>query len=104
MQTDTKTAEIKAKKGPHPINQRAVRRLKNIEGQVQGIMRMVEEEKYCVDILTQVSAVRAALNSVGMLILRRHIETCVTNAIKAGGEGKTEIIDELMGILSKARL
>jgi len=104
MQTDTKTAEIKAKKGPHPINQRAVRRLKNIEGQVQGIMRMVEEEKYCVDILTQVSAVRAALNSVGMLILRRHIETCVTNAIKAGGEGKTEIIDELMGMLSKARL
>lgn len=104
METDTKTATTTEKRGPHPINERAVRRLKNIEGQVRGIIRMVEQEKYCVDILTQVSAVRAALNSVGMLILRRHIETCVTNAIKAGGEGKTEIIDELMGMLSKARL
>ncbi len=92
------------KGGPHPINKQALRRLKNIEGQVRGIQRMVEEGKYCVDILTQISAARAALNSVGMLILRRHIETCVTNAIAAGGEGKKEIIDELMSMLSKARL
>ncbi len=92
------------KKGPHPINKQALRRLKNIEGQVRGLQRMVEEEQYCVDIITQISAVRAALNSVGMLILKRHIETCVSDAIKAGGEEKTHIIDELMSVLSRAKL
>ncbi|NOY08614.1 MAG: metal-sensitive transcriptional regulator [Spirochaetes bacterium] len=96
--------EAEEKRGPHPVNQQVSRRLKNIEGQVRGIQRMVDEEQYCVDILTQISAVRAALNSVGMLILRRHIDTCVTNAIKAGGEGRVQIIDELMSMLSKARL
>ena len=92
------------KHGPHPTNDKALRRLKNIEGQVRGIHRMVEEEKYCVDILTQISAVRAAMNSVGMVILRRHIETCVSEAIKSGGEERTHIIEELMSILSKEEL
>ena len=92
------------KHGPHPTNDRALRRLKNIEGQVRGIQRMVEEEKYCVDILTQISAVRAALNSVGMVILRRHIETCVSEAIQSGGDERSHIIDELMSILGKEEL
>lgn len=91
------------KHGPSPQNYKALRRLKNIEGQVRGIHRMIEEEKYCVDILTQISAARAALNGVGMIVLRRHIETCVANAIKAGGAERAEIIDELMNILSKER-
>ncbi len=72
------------KKGPHPKNTEALRRLKNIEGQVRGIHRMVEREKYCVDILTQISALRAALNKVGMTISRQHIEHCVTGAIRTG--------------------
>ncbi len=92
------------RRGPHPANLKALRRLKNIEGQVRGLHKMVEEEKYCVDILTQVSAVRAALKSVGMLILQRHIETCVSEAIQAGGEERTRIIDELMSILSKEKI
>ena len=89
------------KHGPHPVNQDALRRLKRIEGQVKGIQRMVEEEKYCVDILTQISAARAALNSVAMLILRRHVETCVSDAIGAGGAERGRIIEELMGVLAR---
>lgn len=90
--------------GPYPINEKALRRLKNIDGQVRGLQRMVKEEKYCVDILTQISAVRAALNSVGMVILKRHIETCVSEAIEAGGAERVQIIDELMSVLSKEEL
>ncbi len=92
------------KHGPYPRNDKALRRLKNIEGQVRGIQRMVEAEKYCVDILTQISAIRAALNSVGMVILRRHIETCVSEAIRSGGKETSEIIDELMSVLGKEEL
>ncbi len=95
---------IDEKYGPCPANQQALRRLKNIKGQVNGLHRMVEGEKYCVDILTQISAVRAALNSVGMLILRRHIETFVSGAIAVGGEDRVQIIDELMDILSKEKI
>jgi DNA-binding FrmR family transcriptional regulator len=62
---------------------------------------MVEEEKYCVDILRQVSAVRAALNNVGKLILRRHIDNCVTDAIKNDGAHNKDIIDELMDIFAQ---
>lgn len=91
------------KHGPHPVNERALRRLKNIEGQVRGIQRMVEEEKYCVDVLDQISAVRAALRGVGMLVLRRHVETCVSDAIQAGGGERVAIIDELMSVLNKER-
>ena len=93
-----------AKKGPHPVNKEALKRLTNIEGQIRGIERMVENEKYCVDILTQISAVRAALNRVGMLILKRHIKNCVSGAIKKGGSEGNEIIDELMHTLSKQEI
>lgn len=92
---------VPEKQGPHPVNEKVLRRLKNIEGQVRGIQRMVEEEKYCVDILTQISAARAALNSAGMVILERHIESCVVDAIESGGEERVQIIDELMKLLSK---
>jgi DNA-binding FrmR family transcriptional regulator len=91
------------KHGPHPVNQKALRRLRNIEGQVRGLQRMVEEEKYCVDILNQISAVRAALNGVGALILRRHVETCVSDAIEAGGSERVAIVDELMSVLARER-
>ena len=99
-----KATSVQDKHGPHPVNLKALRRLKNIEGQVRGLQRMIEEEKYCVDILTQISAVRAALNSVGMIILRRHIETCVTEAIATGGAEQVQIIDELMNVLSKEEI
>ena len=87
-----------------PVTHNALRRLKNIEGQVRGIQRMVGEDQYCVDILTQISAVRSALNSVGMKVLRRHIDTCVTESINGDAAGRDEMIEELMTILSRQQL
>ncbi|MFW5786750.1 MAG: metal-sensitive transcriptional regulator [Halanaerobiales bacterium] len=74
-------------------------RLKRIEGQVRGLQRMVKEEKYCVDILTQVSASRGALKKVAMKVLDRHINGCVKRAII--NEESEEIISELMDVVSK---
>ncbi len=94
-----------SRKGPGPLNEDAFRRLKNIEGQIRGLQKMVEEEKYCVDILTQISAARAALNQVGMIVLKRHVEHCVVDAVKSpGATGGQKIIDELMSVISKGSL
>ena len=95
----------KAKGVPHqtynPVTRNILNRLRNIEGQMRGLQRMVEEDQYCIDILTQISAARSALNSVGMKVLRRHVETCVSEAIKDGGTSADEMINELMAIISK---
>ena len=74
-----------------------VNRLSRIEGQVRGI-KMVENDAYCPDILVQVSAVNAALNSFNRVLLANHIRTCVTNDIR---EGKRETVDELVATLQK---
>ena len=92
------------KKGPHPMNEATFRRLKIIEGQVRGIQRMLEEEKYCIDILGQISAARSALNNVGMIILKRHIENCVSDAIRNDGQESHRVIGELIGVLTKEEL
>jgi DNA-binding FrmR family transcriptional regulator len=69
-------------------NKKAIQsRLRRIEGQVRGIEKMVDEERYCIDVLTQVNAVRAALESVALQLLADHTEHCVTEAIQAGGGG-----------------
>lgn len=73
-------------------------RLNRIEGQIRGIKGMVEKDAYCTDILVQVEAVKAALNSFNKVLLANHIKTCVTNDIK---EGKEETVDELVDILQK---
>lgn len=65
-------------------------RLKRIEGQVRGIQKMVEEERYCIDIMTQVSAVQSALNSFNKVLLTNHIHTCVVHDIQAGQEDAVE--------------
>ena len=75
-----------------------ISRLNRIEGQIRGIRKMVEESAYCTDILIQVSAVNAALNSFNKLLLSNHIRTCVANDIR---EGKEETIDELVTTLQK---
>ena len=69
-----------------------------IEGQVRGVKRMVEEDAYCPDILIQVSAINAALNSFNKVLLANHIRTCVAEDIR---EGKDETIDELVKVLQK---
>jgi CsoR family transcriptional regulator, copper-sensing transcriptional repressor len=71
-----------------------VLRLRKIEGQVRGLQRMVEEDKYCIDVLTQVSSVTSALKSVGVGLLDGHVRHCVTESIERGdGDEK---IEELM--------
>jgi copper ion binding protein len=77
-------------------------RLKRIEGQVQGIQRMVEEQKYCVDILLQVSAVQGALDQVSKRLLGRHIESCVAAAFASGNDRQRERkIEELLEVFSR---
>ena len=73
-------------------------RLKRIEGQVRGIQSMLEKNAYCTDILTQVAAVNAALNSFNKVLLADHIRTCVADNIR---EGNDEVIDELVTTLQK---
>ena len=75
-----------------------IHRLNRIEGQIRGIRGMVERDAYCTDILVQVSAVNAALNSFSKVLLANHIKTCVTRDIK---EGKEETVDELVTVLQK---
>lgn len=75
-----------------------INRLNRIEGQIRGIKRMVEEDVYCPEILVQVAAVNAALNSFNKVLLGNHIKTCVTQDIK---DGKEETVDELLVTLQK---
>ncbi|WP_074600585.1 metal-sensing transcriptional repressor [Sediminibacillus halophilus] len=76
-----------------------VNRLKRIEGQVRGVQKMVEEDRYCMDILVQISAIQSALKNVGFSVTERHINHCVSDAIKKG-EGQ-ESIEELMSVLKQ---
>ncbi|MFW5728721.1 MAG: metal-sensitive transcriptional regulator [Spirochaetota bacterium] len=79
-------------------------RLRRIEGQIAGIRRMIADDRYCVDIMNQTSAVVAALRSVEDLVMQNHLQTCVTDAIQ--GEDPTEKkdkIDELMGVIGRFR-
>ena len=73
-------------------------RLNRIEGQVRGVRNMVEEDRYCVDILMQVSAIQSALNAFNKELLARHIKTCVVHDIRAGND---EVVDELVCMLQK---
>ena len=75
-----------------------LQRLSRIEGQVRGIRGMLEKDAYCVDILVQVAAANAALNSFNKVLLANHIKTCVTDDIRAG---KEETVDELVKVLQK---
>ncbi len=78
------------------------KRIRRISGQVAGIERMIDEDRYCVDVLLQVAAVRAALDGVGKLILRSHVETCVSDALISGRpKDRAEKIDEIMDVFSK---
>ncbi len=75
-----------------------IHRLNRIEGQIRGIRGMVEKDAYCTDILIQVTAVNAALNSFSKELLSNHIKTCVTSDIR---EGKEETVDELLTVIKK---
>jgi DNA-binding FrmR family transcriptional regulator len=77
-------------------------RLRRIEGQVRGLQRMVDEDRYCIDVLTQVSAVKAALDGVALLLLQDHTSHCVVEAIRAGdGSEKIRELNEAVARLVK---
>lgn len=89
----TKTTHRSEKEKKDLIN-----RLNRIEGQVRGVKNMVEEERYCVDILTQVSAIQSALNSFNKELLGKHIKTCVVENMKNGDDN---VLDELCQTIQK---
>ena len=80
----------------------ALVRLKRIEGQVRGVQRMVEEQRYCADILVQISAVHESLRSVAQLMLRNHLQHCATDAIRSTDPGRrSKMYDELVELFAK---
>ena len=81
------------------VKEDSMTRLKKIEGQIRGIMKMVDQEKYCIDIINQITAAEKALDGVAKNIMKRHIESCVTEAI-IQGEGQTKI-EELIETVFK---
>jgi CsoR family transcriptional regulator, copper-sensing transcriptional repressor len=81
-----------------------MKRLSRIEGQVRGLARMVEEDRYCIDIVTQLSAVRAALRRVEQEVLRDHVSQCVKHAMQSGDfEDQNRKIQELMDVLERSQ-
>jgi DNA-binding FrmR family transcriptional regulator len=77
-------------------------RLKRIEGQVRGLQRMIEEDRYCADVLGQLSAVHEALRGVSRELMRHHLRHCATQAIKAGGDEASQMYDELVELVYKS--
>jgi DNA-binding FrmR family transcriptional regulator len=85
------------------IKTSSTKRLSRIEGQVRGLSRMVDEDRYCIDIVTQIAAVRAALRRLEEEILRDHIGHCVEHAIASGNKSEQRRkIEELMSVVSRA--
>jgi DNA-binding FrmR family transcriptional regulator len=85
------------------IKASCAKRLSRIEGQVRGIARMVEEDRYCIDIVTQVSAVRAALRRLEEEVLRDHVAHCVERAVSSGNKAdQRRKIEELLEVVSRA--
>ncbi len=86
------------------IRKSSLARLARIEGQVRGVARMIEDERYCIDVLTQIRAVRAALDKVEQETLSDHLKHCVAHAFHAGSEGDRQTkIDELLDVLHSRR-
>jgi len=81
------------------IKRRNLTRLRRIEGQVRGIQRMVEEDRYCADILTQVSSVHEALRAVARELMRNHLKHCATAAIRASDVDAEAMYDELLSLM-----
>jgi DNA-binding FrmR family transcriptional regulator len=84
------------------LKTKVVARLRRIAGQAEGIARMVEDDRYCVDILLQIGSVHAALGQVGKLVMRSHVETCVSDALESGRPAdRKRKLDELMDVFAR---
>lgn len=82
----------------------AIKRLNRIEGQVRGIVKMIEEERYCIDILTQTKAIKSAIDKIDGLIMEQHLDRCLSKAIESGDPvEKGKKIDEIMKLFSRLK-
>ena len=81
---------------------RNLKRLRRIEGQIRGIHKMVENERYCADIMTQISSAHEALRAVGRELMRNHLKHCATSAIKSGEEEANAMYDELVDMMYRS--
>ncbi len=99
---DTNLSGRKAVGVDSEIKASNLRRLRRIEGQIRGLQRMVEEERYCADILTQLSSAQEALRAVARTLMRNHLAHCATHAIRPGStEERQAMYDELLGMIYK---
>ena len=101
MRTVTKAAPRKAHGVDATIKTKNIKRLKRIEGQVRGIQKMVEDDRYCADILVQISAVHEALRSVSRELMRNHLQHCAISAIKASDAKAAKMHDEILELMYK---
>jgi DNA-binding FrmR family transcriptional regulator len=81
------------------LKDRNLKRLRRIEGQVRGLQHMVEQERYCAEIMVQIASVHEALRSVGREVMRNHLRHCVSRAVREGGEPAQKILDELVDLI-----
>ena len=81
------------------IKARNLKRLRRIEGQLRGLQKMVEEDRYCADVMTQISSVHEALRGVGRELMRNHLRHCATSAIRAGASEAESMYDELVELM-----
>jgi DNA-binding FrmR family transcriptional regulator len=95
--------ELKSSLSP-TLKDDVLKRLKSVRGQVDGIMRMVDEDRYCIDVLRQISAVQAALERISKIELKNHFEHCYANAIRSGDDERAHAeIAELLGLTELSR-
>lgn len=96
---DASTGSRKAAGVDPEVKSRNLTRLRRIEGQIRGLQKMVDEDRYCADILTQISSVQEALRGVGRELMRNHLKHCATGAIRSGGEEADQMYDELVDLM-----
>ncbi|MDP9203563.1 MAG: metal-sensitive transcriptional regulator [Gemmatimonadota bacterium] len=96
---DASPASRKATSVDPEVKSRNLKRLRRIEGQVRGLQKMVEEDRYCADILTQISSVHEALRGVGRELMRNHLKHCATGAIRTGGVKADSMYDEIVDLM-----
>jgi DNA-binding FrmR family transcriptional regulator len=103
LEHDPEQGEGRKAVGVDPdVKERNLKRLRRIEGQVRGLQKMIEEDRYCADVMTQISSVHEALRAVGRELMRNHLKHCAATAIRAGeGEGAEAMYDELLDLMYK---
>lgn len=99
--TDHDGADRKAVGVDEEVRSKNLNRLRRIEGQVRGLQRMIEDDRYCADILTQISSVQQALRGVGKELMRNHLKHCAASAIRSGDEGAEAMYDEILDLMYK---